>query len=150
MVINHVFSILYDPHNDSSASQNMYFIFLFFLYVLVPHDIIFLIIFLYVNIYPILFLRGFPTHHPPFLRNIYSSAHELFIIISLCFFLKKGFLYLYCIYPCVFLYIKDPRIPRILMLMKYASILQKNIYTYIYMYIYIFSSKNRMSIYLDQ
>lgn len=25
------FSILYDPHNDSSASQNMYFIFLFFL-----------------------------------------------------------------------------------------------------------------------
>lgn len=127
----------------------MYFIFLFFLYVLVPHDIIFLIIFLYVNIYPILFLSGFPTHHPPFLRNIYSSAHELFIIISLCFFFKKKF-FIFILYLSMCIFIKDPRIPRILMLMKYASILQKNIYTYIYMYIYIFSSKNRMSIYLDQ
>ena len=133
------FSILYDPHNDSSASQNMYFIFLFFLYVLVPHDIIFLIIFLYVNIYPILFLSGFPTHHPPFLRNIYSSAHELFIIISLCFFFKKKF-FIFILYlsMCIFIYKGSTNTTNSGAHEVCINTSKKYIHTYIYICIYIY------------
>lgn len=135
------FSILYDPHNDSSASQNMYFIFLFFLYVLVPHDIIFLIIFLYVNIYPILFLSGFPTHHPPFLRNIYSSAHELFIIISLCFFFKKKVFYIYIVFIHVYFYKGSTNTTNSDAHEVCINTSKKHIHIYIYVYIYIFFKK---------